>query len=67
MAGSKDVRKLIRQAQTWQGWRVVETKAGWMLYPPDKTLDPITVHGTPSDRRAWQNTLSRLRRAGAPI
>lgn len=67
MGDDKQVRKLIQEARGWAGWRVIEVKKGWMLYPPDKSLAPINVHKTPSDRRAWQNTLSRLRRSGAPI
>lgn len=64
---NKDIRELIRQIQGWAGWRVEETKKGWMIYPADKSQSPIAVHGTPSDHRAWKNILGRLRRAGAPL
>jgi hypothetical protein len=64
---SKEVKELVAQAQKWPGWRVQETKSGWMLYPPDKNIPGIAVHKTPSDWRAWKNTTSRLRKAGAPI
>lgn len=64
---NKDVRDLIRQVQGWAGWRVEETKKGWMVYPADKSQSPIAIHGTPSDHRAWKNILGRLRRAGGPI
>ncbi|MFT3905651.1 MAG: hypothetical protein QM718_05040 [Steroidobacteraceae bacterium] len=64
---SKEIKALIADAQKWQGWRVVEIKAGWILYPPDKSIPGITVHKTPSDHRAWKNTRSLLRRAGAPV
>jgi hypothetical protein len=67
MANNKDITKLIAAAQKWPGWRVEEKKMGWMLYPPDKNLPGIVIHKTPSDWRAWQNTLSRLRRSGAPV
>lgn len=67
MPDNKDVRRLIQLIQTWAGWRVVESKKGWMVYPADKTQAPIAIHGTNSDRRAYQNIVSRLRRAGAPI
>lgn len=67
MATSKDIKKLIRRIQTWQGWRVEERSKGWMVYPPDKTKPAITIHRTPSDHRAWRNMISQLRRAGAPI
>ncbi len=67
MPDKKDIRKLIEAAQSWAGWRVEQRSKGWFLYPPDKALSPICIHNTPSDHRAWQNTLSRLRRAGAPV
>lgn len=67
MADKKEIRRLIEQARTWAGWRVVETKGGWMVYPADKSFPGISIHGTPSDHRMWQNTISRLRRAGAPV
>ena len=47
-----------------QGWRIERTTNGAMLYPADRNQGPITVHGTPSDRRALQNTVTRMRRAG---
>ena len=58
---------LIEAARTWEGWRVQKVKRGWMLYPKDKRFGPITLHKTPSDNRAIKNTLSRLKRAGAPL
>jgi len=67
MPGEKDIRKLIRDAEGWAGWRVVEVKKGWILYPPDKSLPGVTIHKTPSDWRAWKNMMSLLRRAGAPV
>jgi hypothetical protein len=67
MPDKKEIKRLIEQARTWAGWRVEARTKGWFLYPPDKALPPIAVHNTPSDHRAWQNTLSRLRRAGAPV
>jgi hypothetical protein len=63
----KQVKELVRQASTWQGWRVRQTKAGWMLYPSDKGQSGVLVHRTPSDHRAWQNTIGELRRRGAPV
>lgn len=67
MAGSKEVRDPIDQANTWQGWRVEKTKKGWMLYPPDKSLSPVLIHATPSDHKAWKNTRALLKKRGAPI
>jgi len=67
MAGKKDVARLVREARSWAGWRVEETKKGWMLYPPDKALSGVLIHRTPSDWRWWRNTLGELRRRGAPV
>jgi len=36
-------------------------------YPPDKTQSGVLIHGTPGDRRAWANTVSLLRKRGAPV
>lgn len=63
----KRIKQLVRQASTWPGWRVQETRAGWMLYPPDRSQSGVLVHRTPSDRRAWQNTVGELRKRGAPL
>jgi hypothetical protein len=67
MPDKKEIRRLIKAAEGWPGWRVEKTKAGWMLYPPDKSQSGVLIHGTPSDRRAWDNTLARLKRRGAPL
>jgi hypothetical protein len=63
----KEVRDLITAAERWPGWRVEQTKNGWMLYPPNKALAPVLIHRTESDHRALRNTLARLRKAGAPV
>lgn len=63
---SKEVKRLVAEAPSW-GWRVQETKKGWMLFPPDKSLSGVTVHKTPSDGRSWKNTLADLRKRGAPV
>jgi hypothetical protein len=67
MASRNEVRNLIKAAEAWAGWRVEQTKQGWMLYPPDKSFSGVLVHATESDHRAWKNTLARLRKRGAPI
>ncbi len=67
MASKKEVRRLIKAAEKWPGWRVEKTKKGWMLYPPDKAQSGVLIHATPSDHRAWQNDLARLRKRGAPV
>lgn len=63
----KEIERLIRDARKWQGWRVVDTKKGWMLYPPDKNWSGVPVHKTPSDWRSWKNLMSELRKRGAPV
>ena len=67
MPDKKEIRQLVAAAETWPGWRVETTKAGWMLYPPDKTKSGVLIHATPSDRRAWKNTIALLRKRGAPV
>ncbi|MHB8295833.1 MAG: hypothetical protein ACYDH5_14660 [Acidimicrobiales bacterium] len=40
--------------------------SGYVVYPPDKSKRPISIHKTPSDR--WRaNAIGDLRRAGGPI
>lgn len=67
MTTGKDERELVKLARTWAGWRVEETKKGWAIYPPDKSIKPIQVHRTNSDWRAIHNVIAKLRRAGAPL
>lgn len=59
----KDLKKL-RNALEEQGARIVEKKSGWMVYPPDKYAEPVTIHLTNSDWRSLKNARSRLRRSG---
>jgi hypothetical protein len=59
-----DELRKVRKAATAQGWRVVEVKNGWMLYPPDSTQSPVLVHKTESDQRAIRNTIGRMRQRG---
>ena len=63
----KATKQLIEAIASWEGWRIEEIKSGWMVYPPDKTQSPVTIHKTPSDHRAIRNTKSLLRKRGAPI
>ena len=67
MPDSKQIRKLIKDAEKWSGWRVEAVKKGWMLYPPDKSQSGVLIHKTPSDHRAWKNMMSELRKRGAPV
>ncbi len=67
MPDKKEIKRLIDAAAHWPGWRVEARKSGWTIYPPDKGQSGVTIHKTPSDRRAWANTIAELRRRGAPI
>jgi hypothetical protein len=54
--------RLVRKAEK-QGWRVRETKSGWMLFSPDG-VTKVSVHKTPSDHRWHRNTIRDLRKGG---
>ena len=60
---NKEWMSLVEQVRA-QGWQVKETKKGFMMYPPDKSLSGVAVHGSPSDRRASANIRSELRKRG---
>lgn len=57
-----DYRRL-RQELERQDWRVDDRGVRWLAYSPDGQMI-VTIHLTPSDHRAWRNTISRLRRGG---
>ncbi len=59
----KEFRKVIRRAER-QGWRIKATKKGSMLFPPDGTKEIVTIHGTPSDHRAFNNFMTRMNASG---
>lgn len=58
----KDWKRVV-EAAVEQRWRVEPTTDGWQLKAPDG-ITIVTIHGTPSDHRAIQNTISRMRRSG---
>jgi hypothetical protein len=61
--GSKEWKKVIKEAHR-QGWRCVLLKSGhWRLYAPDGE-NIVHAGGTPSDRRSLDNTISEMRRYG---
>ena len=62
-ATDKRLRVVLKAAER-DGWHVKELKAGWMLFPPDPTRSPVTVHGSPSDMRAWANFRADMRQRG---
>lgn len=67
MGVEREVRELVNEVASWEGWRVEETKKGWKLLPADKTQSPVMVHKTPSDWRWRKNVVSQLRKRGAPL
>lgn len=54
----KSVKALIHEAEA-QGFRVKPIKKGWLLYPPDKSHGPVTIHKTPSARN-WRKAAVAL-------
>lgn len=67
MSKNKEVKQLMAQVMTWQGWRVEVKANGWMIYPPNKSLSGVMVHSSPSDHRWLKNVKSELRKRGAPV
>lgn len=59
----KDLAKVLTELEA-QGWRIEQRKKGVMAIPPDKSKPIVTIHKTPSDRRAWNNMMAALRRSG---
>ncbi len=58
----KEVKALVAAARK-QGWRVKETKKGYMVRDPSGSHSE-TLHRTPSDWRSIRNSLSRMRQYG---
>jgi hypothetical protein len=58
----KEVWELVKAAKK-QGWRVKETKKGYLLLDPSGQHKE-QVHMTPSDPRGLCDSLSRMRRFG---
>lgn len=59
----KDLKILLQKLEA-QGWETRKTRKGLFAVPPDPDLQMVLIHMTPSDRRAWANTISRLKRSG---
>jgi hypothetical protein len=62
MALAKEAKRVVREAER-QGFRVKETKMGWMIYAKEGP-EQVLMHKTPSDWRALRNDIARLRRIG---
>ena len=58
----KEVRELVKAAKK-QGWRVKETKKGYLLFDSSGRHKEL-LHKTPSDPRGLRDSLSRMRRFG---
>lgn len=61
-SAQKEIRAIVKAAEE-QGWRVKQGKAHYLLLAPDG-INKVTVASTPSDHRALDNAISRLRRYG---
>ncbi|TXS50131.1 hypothetical protein [Streptomyces sp. t39] len=58
----RETRRLLKQLET-QGFSYRTTKNGHhVVYKDGERV--TTISGTPSDWRAWKNTMSQLKRAG---
>jgi hypothetical protein len=62
-SGEKEFRKYL-SAAVEQGWDPRPIKSGYQLVPGDPTKEIVTIHRTPSDRRALANVLAEMRRQG---
>jgi hypothetical protein len=60
----KDYRRVVEELVTNQEWRYSTAKRHPTLYPPDRSQRPLTLSSTPSDRRAFQNFIARVRQRG---
>jgi len=58
----KEVWELVKAARK-QGWRVKETKKGYLLFDPSGQHKEL-LHKIPSDPRGLRDSLSRMRRFG---
>lgn len=61
-ADKKNLKALLKDLEA-HGWRLREGPH-WTAYPPDPSLDFVSLPKTPSDHRAWKNVISKLFRSG---
>lgn len=59
---NKEYPKVRKEAER-QGWKVKPTRKGEMLLAPDGVTS-VQWHHTPSDHRALDNMVAKMRRAG---
>lgn len=63
----KDLRNIVKLAES-QGWEFGRTKKGHVKFcSPYDSVSPIFYSGTPGDRRAHNNLVAKLRRAGLNV
>jgi hypothetical protein len=58
----KEFRELLSAVEA-QGGTIRKIRSGYQVFAPNG-VDIVTLHGTPSDRRALANAIAELRRAG---
>jgi hypothetical protein len=63
MSFAGDLKKIRKSAEA-QGWRVEKRKEYWYFWPPDKTVSPARIAGTPSSQRSLPNFIADLKRKG---
>ena len=62
----KSPEALVALAES-HGWHAKAIKNGWMLYPPDKAQQPVTLHRNSRDPHWFQNAVHRLRKSGLDV
>lgn len=65
MSRKRDFSRLAHTAER-QGFRVRQTRAGWVVYGKDGK-STVGFHRTPSDHRAHRNAVADLRRIGVTL
>jgi hypothetical protein len=65
MSIKKEFTELLRAVEA-QGGTIKKIKGGCQIFALNG-IDIVTVHGTPSDRRALANAVAELRRAGFTV
>jgi hypothetical protein len=65
MSIKKEFTDLLRAVEA-QGGTIKRIKSGYQIFAPNG-VDIVTLHGTPSDRRALANAVAELRRAGFTV
>jgi len=66
----KEYREIAEHLVRNQGWRYDKgAKRGGhpMLYPADRSQNPLAVPTTPGDRRSFDNWRSQIRRRGGQL